>query len=155
MNKSELKQMIREELQTLMEGSDKHVYVEKYGSYITLWSSYASGSGTTTLIKKWNTFYTDKSGDSHYDDIVRHIVGWSKNNKPVVKGTNGNVYKIPFYDSITYSDQHNTRQLSIWGGNIKPKGYVWLTVQKFGEGSKHNIVSLFKNKNEATAWVKF
>jgi hypothetical protein len=73
MKKSELRQIIREEISLLTEVKSKHIYVERYGSSELLWESYSAGSGTTIPLKNWKTFYTDKPGDSHFDSSVTRI----------------------------------------------------------------------------------
>lgn len=119
----------------------------------TFWVAYGDGSGTTSVIKKMESFLTDKSGDSHYDTVVHNVLKFAKSAKAIMtkkskdRATEYFLYEMPFY---LYSDVRQGK-MDVWGGTIKPNKmyYMLLTKEK-----DFNIVSFFTKKGEAQAYVK-
>lgn len=118
----------------------------------SLWISYQPNSGSTTQIKgnpdEFRGYFTnDEKDGEHYDNDVNALIEWSASNKPEVKKSNYVVHKIPCWWG--YKDHHD---LSIWGGDIKPEYYVWLSITTMKNGI--SLVGLFKTKQQALAFLK-
>lgn len=122
----------------------------------SLWISYKPNSGSTTQIKgnpdEFNGYFTNNEEDEeHYNSDVNVLIEWSKLNKPEVKKSNSVsnyvLYKIPCWWG--YKDHH---ELSIWGGDIKPEYYIWLSITTMKNGM--SLVDLFKTKQHALGFLK-
>lgn len=135
------------------EGLQYKIYIVKSSGYETLWVAHTPGGGTTTMLKNPNEYWTDKSGDSHFNYDVSIIK--KQNMKPHKKTKSGVMFKIPVftqvYDKVMGRDQ---RDFSIWGGIDKPMGFRWMTLTYFGKDNKHTIMTLFNKQQEALYWIK-
>jgi hypothetical protein len=137
------------------ESSEYEVYFIGDNSYITLWLAYGDGSGTTKLVDKVDTYLTNKKEDKNYDSIVNDIVKKFVNRKKPLKSKgDSKLYKIPFYDLYDvqrkkYSDGGG--KLDVWGGNIKPKKYVYMIVN---QNEVITVISFFTRKGEADSWMR-
>ena len=114
-----------------------------------LWISRSTGSGSTTRIRG-RGFISDKKGSKNYDSDAAQFAQWAKSNKAVKKQKqhNGSImylFKIPEY--IRGID---SRDLSIWGGEVKPNKWIYLMVS----AGKINVVTVFDSKQEALSWFK-
>lgn len=172
MNDLKLRQIIREEIKNVWKRSnvdyisstpdsgilkEEHLMTEAKQPQVyiiddTLWYSYNPGSGSTTMLKSKRPFWTDKSGDDSFNSTVKDFKKWATQNKPTKKSKKGLMFKIPVYDYAP--DTGQSTKLSVWGGDIKPKGYKWMVITPMGEGSKYTIVSLFSKQVEALHWLK-
>jgi len=109
----------------------------------TLWVAYDDNSGTTSLnVDKG--YLTDKSSDANYDSIVRNIVKFAKNTKPIKSKGNLSLYELPIYSG---KEQKN---YSIWDGTETPKKVKYFIVST----GKINVVTFFDTKKEALMWIK-
>ena len=146
MTKTQLRQIIREELQSLIEATGKEKVFIQSGE---LWISRSTGSGSTTRIRG-RGFISDKKGSKNYDSDAGEFAKWAKLNKAVKKqkqhdGSMLYLFKIPEY--IRGLD---SRDLSIWGGEVKPNKWVYLMIS----AGKINVVTVFYSKQEALSWFK-
>jgi len=115
----------------------------------TLWVAYGPGSGNTKVIRNINSYLTDKPSDKNYDYTAELIVKWSSTAKAMKKKDAKQLFKIPIFRSAEIHDTQS--DLAIWGGEAKPKKYIWLVIVKEGD---MNIIHLFYKKNEAEHWLK-
>ena len=109
-----------------------------------LWLSYSPGSGQTSRITG-RGYLTDKRGDKNYDSTVPKFVKWANSNKPVKKTKTQKLFKIPRYDRY----DTDAAQYDIWGGDVKPKKYLYMLVAS----GKINVIAVFYSKAEAMSWV--
>lgn len=128
--------------------------IDKYKVYMvdnTFWVAYGDGSGTTSQIDNMNSFLTDKSKDSHYDNIVNQVVKFAKTAKAIkskkTSDTEANLYEMPYY---LHRDVRQGK-MDVWGGTIKPNKMYYMLLTKQGD---IHIVNFFTKKNEALAWIK-
>lgn len=141
---SKLRNMIRKELQSINEATGKEKVFMQNGF---LWISWSTGSGSTTRMRG-RGFVTDKKGDKNFDSDATQFAQWAKKNKPIKKQKqhNGSImylFKIPEY--IRGID---SRDLSVWGGEVKPNKWVYLMVSS----GKINVITVFHSKAEAMSW---
>jgi len=116
----------------------------------SLWTSYSPGSGMTTQIAgdpyKFRGYLTDKQGDDHFDSNVANIAKWADKQEGIKVKDGTTLFKIPCYWG--YKPQ---RDLSIWGGNVNPDYYLWMS---FTKAPNYNLINFFKTKNEALGFHK-
>ena len=140
---------LKENIMKLYEAKSKEqVYMQDN----TLWWSYSPGSGQTKPIRDFKSYFTDKSGDSHYDAIAVKIVKWANQNTPLKqsKSKTRKLFKIPVYESGRLIG-YETSNLSIWGGNTKPIKYYYLVVIK---EQNYHLIHIFIKSSEAMYWLK-
>ena len=150
LTKSKLREIIREEIQKLNEGK-LYEAIGKEKVFIQsgeLWFSFLPGSGHTTRLRG-RGYFTDKAGDKNYDSSAKDYANWAKRNKPLKKkksstGSIVSLFKIP-----EYGRGLDAKDLSIWGGNEKPKKWNYMVVSS----GKINVIMVFDNKPEAMSWI--
>ena len=108
-----------------------------------LWISYSPNSGQTTRIRG-RGWITDKSDSKNFDSGVRLYVKWAKQNKPIKKSKTQKLFKIPEFDG------GDAKEYTIWGGDEKPKKWLYLLV---ATGKKINVITVFHSKAEAMSWI--
>jgi len=108
-----------------------------------LWISYSPNSGQTTRIRG-RGWITDKSGSKNFDSGVRLYVKWAKQNKPIKKSKTQKLFKIPEFDG------GDAKEYTIWGGDEKPKKWLYLLV---ATGKKINVITVFHSRGEAMSWI--
>ena len=108
-----------------------------------LWISYSPNSGQTTRIRG-RGWITDKSDSKNFDSGVRLYVKWAKQNKPIKKSKTQKLFKIPEFDG------GDAKEYTIWGGDEKPKKWVYLLV---ATGKKINVITVFHSRGEAMSWI--
>ena len=144
LTKSKLREMIREEL--LAEAKEEKVYMLNG----MLWLSYSPDSGQTTRVRG-RGWITDKSGHKNFDSGVKGFAKWSKTQKPIKKKTASNGSKVSLFKIPEYSGG-SAKEYTIWGGDEKPKKWVYLLVSI---GKKINVISVFHSKAEAMSWIGY
>jgi hypothetical protein len=135
----------------LFEGIDKSINEVRLGSgkekvYVLngmLWISYSPNSGQTTRLRG-RGWITDKSDSKNFDSGVRLYVKWAKKNKPIKKSKTQKLFKIPEFDG------GRAEEYTIWGGDEKPKKWLYLLV---ATGEKINVISVFHSRAEAMSWI--
>jgi hypothetical protein len=141
----------------LNEASGKDViYVDDNAGGKYLWISYAPGSGTTHPLKDFKSAWLtdtksrlDPSGAHYNKYMVNDIVKWSNRNKAVLKNKISRIHKVPVYSGVGSGEQRN---MSVWGGDINPKGEIYILIAQETDGSY--VVNFFKTFNEAKNWLK-
>ncbi len=125
--------------QELLEGSVIKEY-KVYKIKDIFWIAYAEGSGIALPLKN-RSYITDKKDDKNVDfDFIRNILMFAKLQKPLKKNKNLSLYELPIHES----------DRGIWDGSrtTKNKEYFILSTGKI------NVVTFFKKKTEALAWIK-
>jgi len=127
------------------------IYFEKHSpkSY-QFWFSWSPNSGKSSYMDMIKPPYkTNKSGDSNFDGDVDEIVSdWSSQNKPVKKIGDTSIFKIPVYQ---YEPHSTARRLEVWGGDIKPIEYVYMSVDS---NKTITVIGFFKTLKEAVVFKK-
>lgn len=117
----------------------------------TLWVSYNPGSGKTTQIAgdpdKFRGFWSSDSNDSHYDSNVENIEKWAETQEGVKVKDGCTLHRIPCY----WGYGKEARDLSVWGGDVKPDYLIWLALIKT---PNYSLVHLFRTKTEAIGFIK-
>ena len=113
-----------------------------------LWFSYSPDSGRTTRVRG-RGWITDDSSLKNFDGGVKDISKWSKYQKPIKKKTASNGSKVSLFKIPEYSGG-SAKEYDIWGGDEKPKKWVYLLVSI---GKKVNVISVFHSKGEAMSWI--
>ena len=133
------------------------VYGEEspFGRGIDLWISWSPGSGQTLPLKDfksvWITNSTSPKAAGHEDKHrVNDLVNWALKHKAVLKNKVARLHKIPVYNTVHSSDG-GARRMSVWGGDIKPSGAIYMVISKETDGSY--VIDFFKGFNEARNWV--
>ena len=135
---------------------EDYLYIEDNKNIgVTLWTSYAPGSGTTKYFKNkeelLKTYLTDKPEDKNTNEYdVKRIVDWSSDKKPVIKKANSKLYEIPSYQRLYRGLDY--KDFDIFGGDEKPDYKVYLLLQLMGSG--YYIINFFKTKKEARAFAQ-
>ena len=115
-----------------------------------LWLSYSPDSGQTTRVRG-RGWITDQSGSKNFDSGVKGFVKWSKTQKAIKKKTASNGSKVSLFKIPEYSGG-SAKEYTIWGGDEKPKKWVYLLVSI---GKKINVISVFHSKAEAMSWIGY
>lgn len=142
LTESKLRSIIRNEIQKLNEKVADKLFL--IGDIV--WLLFDPNSGITAKLKNKDSYLTSKSNDSNYDDIVKDIIKWTKNEKSIYNKNNKEIYKIPFYN---YSQDLDRDKSPIWNDSIKPKNFKYMVIIK---EQNYYIINFFDSKTAAKSW---
>lgn len=133
----------------------RKLFIDSANSF---WVSRSQGSGTRNyglLNNNHGTVSCDgRVGvkDSYLCDTVEEVL---KRYRAVrvkdVEFTTVKLYKLPVYGQKLMSGE----RYDIFGGEVKPTGYVYMSFSKYGQNKEKSIISFWESFKEANGFHQF
>lgn len=132
--------------------SDK-IYVDNFGAF---WLAYSPGSGTTNYaysrgIKSVTNVKDDKHADADFcDGFIEATKKMKPHRKKKEEFSEIELFKIPVYNKPAYAENYD-----IWGGDIKPNKFIYVSWVKYGKKMEGKIIHFFETLREANGFHQF